>query len=513
MAHRDDFPIAKTQNLGTSQLAAEPGLGKESNTPSVEEVAAWQRVVMRMRKDVGDVVWSNWIKPLVLLMIDQGVLHLQTQNQLTRDRAATQYADRLRLMACAEGLSVRSVMINLASARAKAAISAVHLNSHPDENAHYGHDAYPLHDAPRLSQMQSGQNSPFLSEAGFARQTETSHGLDQRFTFDRFVVGKPNELAFAASRNVAESPNGKYNPLFLYGGVGLGKTHLMHAIAWDIHQRYPDRKVMYLSAERFMYRFIQALRQRDTMAFKEQFRSADVLMIDDVQFICGKESTQEEFFHTFNALVDEGKQVILSADKSPSDLPDMEERLRSRLGWGMVADIHPANYELRLGILQSHDEKAIVKVPNKVLEFIALRVTSNIRELEGAYKRIHAQAELVGRDITVEMAKDVLKDLLRASSRRTTLEDIQKKVAGHFSIRLSDMSSNRRTQTIARPRQIAMYLSKMLTTKSYPEIGNSFGGRDHTTVMHAVKRVEELMARDQEFADDVELLRTMLAEH
>ncbi len=513
MAHRDDFPFAETQTLGNSQPASGSELRDASAMPSAEEVAAWQRVVMRMRKDVGEVVWSNWIRPLELLAIDQGVLQLQTHNQLTRDRAATQYADRLRLMACAEGLSVRSVAISLATNKATASLSSLSETA-PNGASHASASAaYPLTEAPRLSQMNAGHQAPYIAEAGFARQTDNSHGLDQRFTFDRFVVGKPNELAFAASRNVAESPNGKYNPLFLYGGVGLGKTHLMHAIAWDIHQRYPDRKVMYLSAERFMYRFIQALRQRDTMAFKEQFRSADVLMIDDVQFICGKESTQEEFFHTFNALVDEGKQVVLSADKSPSDLPDMEERLRSRLGWGMVADIHPANYELRLGILQSHDEKAAVKVPDKVLEFIALRVTSNIRELEGAYKRIHAQAELVGRDITVEMAKDVLKDLLRASSRRTTLEDIQKKVAGHFSIRLSDMSSNRRTQTIARPRQIAMYLSKMLTTKSYPEIGNSFGGRDHTTVMHAVKRVEELMARDQEFADDVELLRTMLAEH
>ena len=360
-------------------------------------------------------------------------------------------------------------------------------------------------DAPRITKMQeAGKQTSAIS---------STHGLDARFTFANFIVDKPNQLAFAAASRVVESATAAFNPLFLYSGVGLGKTHLMHAIAWEINARQPERKVMYLSAEKFMYRFIQALRHRDTMAFKEQFRSVDVLMIDDVQFISGKDSTQEEFFHTFNALVDEGKQVILSADKSPTDLSGMEERLRSRLGWGMVADIHATTYELRYSILISKRESVSVNVPDAVLEFLAHKITSNIRELEGAFNRIAAHASLVGRSITVEMARETLADLIRASSRRVTIDDIQKQVSKHFSIRISDMFSARRARSIARPRQIAMYLAKNLTTSSYPEIGRKFGGRDHTTIMHAVKKVEELITHDSEFSDDVELLRSLLSDN
>ncbi|HUA51488.1 MAG TPA: chromosomal replication initiator protein DnaA, partial [Candidatus Sulfotelmatobacter sp.] len=299
-------------------------------------------------------------------------------------------------------------------------------------------------------------------------------------------------------------------PLFLYGGVGLGKTHLMHAIAWEIRTRDPKRRVIYLSAEKFMYQFIRALRFRDTVAFKEQFRSVDVLMIDDVQFISGKDSTQEEFFHTFNALVDQNRQVVISADKSPSDLEGLEERLRSRLGWGLVADIHPTTYELRLGILQSKAEQLQAQIPQKVMEFLAHKIQSNVRELEGALNRIVAHATLVGRDITLESTQEVLHDLLRANDRRVTIEEIQKRVAEHYTIRIADMSSARRARAVARPRQVAMYLAKVLTSRSLPEIGRKFGGRDHTTVMHAVRKIEELKAADPALAEDVELLRRML---
>jgi len=298
--------------------------------------------------------------------------------------------------------------------------------------------------------------------------------------------------------------------LFLYGGVGLGKTHLMHAIAWNIREVDPNRTVIYMSAEKFMYRFIRALREQNTVDFKEQFRNVDVLMIDDVQFISGKDSTQEEFFHTFNALVDQGRQIVISADKSPSDLEGMEERLKSRLNCGLVADIHATNYELRLGILQTKAERIGVDVPAKVMEFLAHKITSNVRELEGALNRVAAHASLVGRDITLESVQDVLHDLIRAHDRRVTIEEIQKKVAAHFNIRTSDMHSARRARSVARPRQVAMYLAKQLTSRSLPEIGRKFGGRDHTTVMHAVKKVEELRERDATFAEDVELLRRML---
>jgi chromosomal replication initiator protein len=334
--------------------------------------------------------------------------------------------------------------------------------------------------------------------------------LDPRLTFENFVVGKSNELAHAAALRVAEADSVPFNPLFLYGGVGLGKTHLMNAIAWHIRTKKPAKKVIYLSAEKFMYQFIRAIRNKNTMSFKELFRSVDILMVDDVQFIIGKDSTQEEFFHTFNALADQNRQVVLSADKSPSDLEGLEERMRSRLGWGLVADIHPTTYELRLGILQSRAEQSGVAIPHKVLEFLAHRIASNVRELEGALTRITAHATLVGHPVTLESAQELLRDLLRANDRRVTIEEIQKRVAEHFNIKLADMQSPRRARQVARPRQIAMFLAKQLTTRSLPEIGRKFGGRDHTTVMHAVKKVEELSTADSGFAEDVDLLRRML---
>jgi chromosomal replication initiator protein len=339
--------------------------------------------------------------------------------------------------------------------------------------------------------------------------------LDQRFKFDTFVVGKPNELAHAAARRVSEGEAVSFNPLFLYGGVGLGKTHLMHAIAWELQNRRPDLNVVYLSAEQFMYRFVQALRERKMMDFKQLFRSVDVLMVDDVQFIAGKDSTQEEFFHTFNALVDQNKQIIISADRAPGEIKDLEERIKSRLQCGLVVDLHPTDYELRLGILQSKVEQYSTQYPDvtldkNVLEFLALRISTNVRVLEGALTRLFAFASLVGRHITLEVTQDCLADILRASERKITVEEIQRKVSEHYNIRLSDMIGPKRLRTYARPRQIAMYLAKQMTSRSLPEIGRRFGGRDHTTVMHGVKRVEELKVQDGQIAEDLEMLRRAL---
>ena len=450
-------------------------------------VQCWGRVTQRMRHDIGDAAWRNWIKPLRVNRLEAGTLTLETDSTLTRERVNSQYADRLRVISAAEFKAVASgvqhVEVRVSNGLARR-INRPH----------------------RMS-----ENKPVETKLGKDKSYDLSAGLDPRYTFANFVVGKPNELAFAVARRTAESEKVAFNPLFLYGGVGLGKTHLMHAIAWQIRQQNPSRKVMYLSAEKFMNRFVQALRFRDTISFKEQFRSVDVLMIDDVQFISGKESTQEEFFHTFNALVEDGRQVIVSADKSPTDLEGMEERLRSRLGWGMVADIHPADYELRLGILQSKAEHAQVEISDKVLEFMAHRIVSNVRELEGALNRILAHAMLIGREITIESTADLLADLLRASSRQISVDVIQKRVAAHYGVRVSEMFSARRARNIARPRQIAMYLAKNLTSLSYPEIGRQFGGRDHTTVMHAVKTVENLMKSDAQLNEDVELVKSILA--
>ena len=339
--------------------------------------------------------------------------------------------------------------------------------------------------------------------------------LDGRCTFDNFVVGKPNELAHAAARRVAEGGPVAFNPLFLYGGVGLGKTHLMHAIAWEVRQNNPEARVLYLSAEQFMYRFVSALRFKEMHGFKEMFRSVDMLMVDDVQFISGKDSTQEEFFHTFNALIDQQKQIVISADRAPGEIDGLEERIRSRLQWGLVVDLHPTDYELRLGILQAKAEAQLEQNPGVsigagVMEFLAHRISSNVRVLEGALNRLFAYASLVGREINLDMTQECLADILRASERKVTIDEIIRKVADHYNLRMSDLLSARRARQVARPRQVAMYLAKTLTSRSLPDIGRRFGGRDHTTVIHAVRKIEELRVTDSQIAEDVELLRRML---
>ncbi|MBM3477884.1 MAG: chromosomal replication initiator protein DnaA [Alphaproteobacteria bacterium] len=458
--------------------------------PSVE--GQWARVRAKLRKELGDTAYRSWIRPLTLLGLENGEARLGATTRFVRDWVRSHHADLIRTIWASENREVVAVDIAVQAATTVARSEDLARAEPP---------------RPAMQLLRSAE--PVAAAAPDAPE-EFGAALDARFTFDTWVVGKSNEFATAAARRVAEDTKASINPLFLYGGVGLGKTHLMTAIAWHIRRRHPQRRVMYLSAEKFMFQFIRAMRSKDTMSFKEQFRSVDVLMIDDVQFIAGKDATQEEFFHTFNALVGQNKQIVLSADKSPSDLEGVEERVKSRLGWGLVADIHPTTYELRLGILQAKAERAGVAVPLKVLEFLAHKITQNIRELEGALNRITAHATLIGRPITIDSSQEVLHDLIRANDRRVTIEEIQKRVAEHFAIRLADMHSPRRARAVARPRQVAMYLSKQLTSRSLPEIGRKFGGRDHTTVMHAVRKIEELRASDHGFAEDIDLLRRML---
>jgi len=453
----------------------------------------WARVRGRLRAEVGDAAFRSWLKPLTLVGAKNGVARMSVPTRFMRDWVVSNYAERIRILWQDEDVGIERVEIVV----------------QPPPRPAPKPDCAPKAAESRAPRQPVGAPAVARSEADNSYR-DLSAPLDRRFTFEDFVVGKPNELAYAAARRVAEAGSVPFNPLFLYGPVGLGKTHLMHAIAWEIGARYPKRRIIYLSAEKFMYQFVRALRTKDTVAFKDQFRSVDVLMIDDVQFIGGREATQEEFFHTFNALVDQNRQVVISADKSPSDLEGVEERMRSRLGWGLVADIHPTTYELRLGILQAKAEKTEPEIPAKVLEFLAHKITSNVRELEGALNRIVANATLVGRPITLESSQELLHDLLRANDRRVTIEEIQKRVSEHFNVRVTDMHSARRARAVARPRQVAMYLSKQLTARSLPEIGRKFGGRDHTTVMHAVRKIEELKSTDPGFAEDIELLRRML---
>jgi len=478
-------------------------------SPSAESAATasrqWDRVRSRLRAEFGNAAYKSWLQPISLSEVSSGKVTMQVPTRFMREWVMSRYADRIRALWRGEDSSISSIHIAVSSGDAPPAAPsgdappAAPLSEALDRQTIVTPppDDTPL-PAPHTAADPTGEPS-FIST------------LDPRFSFDHFVVGKSNEFAHAAARRVAEGAKVQFNPLFIYGGVGLGKTHLMHAIAWHIRVSDPSRRVIYLSAEKFMYQFIRALRFQNTMAFKELFRSVDVLMIDDIQFIGGKNSTQEEFFHTFNALIDHNRQVVITGDRSPSDLDSMEERMRSRLGWGLVADIHPTDYELRLGILQSKAEQIDgVEVPPRVLEFLAHKITSSVRELEGALNRVVAHATLVGREVTLEATQEILQDVLRAHDRRITIEEIQKRVAAHFNIRLGDMHSARRARNVARPRQVAMYLAKQLTSRSLPEIGRKFGGRDHTTVMHGVKRVEQLRETDAAFAEDIDLLRRMI---
>ena len=462
-------------------LGVNPRLDMELKFMGIE---IWPIIKLALRKTVGEAAFTNWINPLELRSLDKSKASFVAPTKFIGDWVDRNYGDSIKFEFAKQGLDVDRLSFTVDIHSKKVQSEKPAINSNKDN-------------------MKTG--SADLPGAS----------LDPRYTFDNFVVGKPNELAHAAARRVAEGGDVSFNPLFLHGGVGLGKTHLMHAIAWEIKKRDPNAKVLYLSAEQFMYRFVQALRFKDTISFKEMFRSVDVLMVDDVQFIAGKSSTQEEFFHTFNALIDQNKQVIISGDRAPVDMEQLEDRIKSRLQWGLVVDVHPTDYELRLGILQSKQEtqsryNSTVEVSPGVLEFMAQRISSNVRVLEGALTRLYAFGSLVGRPVTLEMAQESLSDILRASDRKVTIDEIIRKVTDHYGVNLTDMLSARRTRSIARPRQVAMYLSKKLTSKSLPEIGRRFGKRDHTTVIHAVKKIEELQSVDNQIAKDIEVLRRVL---
>jgi chromosomal replication initiator protein len=461
------------------------------HTASVDINGLWGHILADLAHNVGAGCCHSWFEKVSPISIANGFLLMRTHQRIVKDRLLTQY-NQILLSTCQKYIpEVVSIDIMIDSEKL--------------DGSSKSKDDLTLPNQPEvLSRSIHGKETSPL------RDQESENYLDPRFTFENFVIGKPNEFACAAAIRVAESDFVQFNPLFLYGGVGLGKTHLMHAIAWKIFKNNPARRVVYMTAEKFMYQFIRAIRYHDTMAFKEQFRSVDILMIDDFQFIGGKETTQEEFFHTFNALVDNNRQIIISADKSPSDLDNIGERLKSRLGWGLVADIHPTTYELRLGILQSKAEALDLKIGKDVLDFLATKISSNIRELEGALNRIMAHAYLVGRDITLESTQEVLKDILRSNERFISIEDIQQRVSEFFCIKMSDLLSSRRARSLARPRQVAMYLSKELTEKSLPEIGRKFGGRDHTTVIYAVKKVMELCEQNAEFAHDLDTLKSSI---
>ena len=450
----------------------------------------WEQISDDLRKTIGEPHHKTWIAPLRFDGVSGSVARFHVPTQFMGTWIERNYADAIRRGLVAAGADVTRVVF------------AVHKDSAAPDDP--GADSRPDTRPPAAARATTHNESGFQSAP-----------LDGRFNFDNFVVGKPNALAHAAARRVAEAGPVTFNPLFLYGGVGLGKTHLMHAIAWELQGSQPELRVLYLSAEQFMYRFVQALRDKQIMDFKSLFRSVDVLMVDDVQFIAGKEGTQEEFFHTFNALVDQNRQIVISADRAPGEIKDLEDRIRSRLQCGLVVDLHPTDYELRLGILQQKAEQYADSYGPQtilpgVLEFLAHRITTNVRVLEGALTRLFAFASLVGREISMDLVNECLSDILRSSEQRVTVEEILRKVAEHYNVRLSDIVGPKRVRIIARPRQVAMYLAKELTSRSLPEIGRRFGGRDHTTIMHGVRKIEDLQTSDPQMREDLDLLRRLL---
>ena len=484
-------------------------------------VELWQQCVELLRDELPAQQFNTWIRPLQVESAGDE-LRVYAPNRFVLDWVNEKYMVRLlellaeRANGLAPALSLligskRSPAPRMAAPTPSPSINSAPVASAPAAVA----DESPSSDPLIVAAPQPAASRPVERTVQVEGALKHTSYLNRTFTFENFVEGKSNQMARAAAWQVADNLKHGYNPLFLYGGVGLGKTHLMHAIAREIQTRQPEARVLYLSAEQFMYRFVQALRERTVMDFKELFRTVSVLMVDDVQFIAGKDSTQEEFFHTFNTLVDQGKQIVISADRAPGEIKDLEERIKSRLQCGLVVDLHPTDYELRLGILQSKTDAFRMQYPGLqiapgVLEFLAHRITSNVRVLEGALQRLFAFASLMGREITLDMTQECLADILRANDRKVSIEEIQRKVAEHYNIRLSDMIGPKRVRTVARPRQIAMYLAKQMTSRSLPEIGRRFGGRDHTTIMHGVKKIEELRDADHSLAEDIDLLRRLL---
>ena len=456
----------------------------------------WGRVRVELRKAVGENNFTAWIDPILFDRLDDRTARFHVPTNFFGSWVSQNFREVILRHLNSAGIGVDRVEFSVGPADGARADNS---NAAPAPAAF------------------AAPSTPRLHSAAVKTGTDDLPGatLNPGYTFENFIVGKPNELAHAAARRVAEGRDVTFNPLFLYGGVGLGKTHLMHAIAWELRTRFPQARILYLSAEQFMYRFVRALREQDTMTFKQIFRSVDVLMVDDVQFIAGKTSTQEEFFHTFNALVEEGKQIIISGDRAPVDMEELDTRIASRLQCGLVVDLHPTDYELRLGVLQHKAEQALarnpqIKLSEGVLEFMALRISTNIRVVEGALTRLFAFADLVRREVTIEMVQDCLSDILRSTDRKVTLDQIIKSTCEYYNIRQADITGSSRARAVARPRQMAMFLSKTLTSRSYPEIARKLGGRDHTTVLYGVRKIEELMAVDSQIAEDAEILRRML---
>lgn len=439
----------------------------------------WEQCISHLENELSEQQFNTWILPLQVEM-DNNILQLLAPNRFVMDWVKKNFLDQ-----------IRDIVLHLDDS--KSIDVNIGIGSHNRSNP--------------VDRPVSQQQNPAIEN----KTNSYPSGLNESQTFENYVEGKSNQLARAASIQVSNHPGSDYNPLYIYGGVGLGKTHLMQAAGNQIRQLKPDSNVVYVNCERFVSDMVKALQHSKINEFKNFYRNVDALLIDDIQFLADKNRSQEEFFHTFNSLYEAKAQMIITCDRFPKEIDGLDDRIRSRLGWGLAVDIKPPDLETRVAILHSKAEAAQVLIPEEVAFFIANKFKSNIRELEGALKRVIAHARFTGEAITQDFTRQALRDLLAVQERNVSIENIQKTVANYFKISVSDLLSSRRTRSITRPRQIAMALSKHLTRHSLPEIGNAFGGRDHTTVLHACRKVEELKQQDLRFNEDYENLSLMLS--
>ncbi len=444
----------------------------------------WDDTLTHLELNLSPQHFSTWIKPLKLVKIEQDMVYLEVPNRFVLDWVKENYSKLIQKI-----LSELSAV----TYRLQFTIDSKIKDSIPQKTA------------------TTETTSPTIVKQKLIKNSHSADiNLNRKYTFDEFVAGSSNQFAYAAAMAVANNPATTYNPLFIYGGVGLGKTHLVNAIGNAILKKSPQMRICYYTSEKFMNELINSLRYNRMDEFRNKFRSMDVILIDDIQFIAGKERTQEEFFHTFNALYESHKQIIVTSDKFPKDIPGLEERLRSRFEWGLIADIQPPDVETKLAILKMKAEHNSIKIPEDVALFLANSICNNVRELEGYLIRIGAYASLTSVPVSLEMARDVLKDILVERNRELSVEEILKRVSIHFNMKISDMKSAKRLKAVVLPRQIAMYLSRQLTSCSYPEIGDRFGGKDHSTIIHAIRKIEKLMKEDFQLRTTIENLRKEL---
>ncbi len=445
----------------------------------------WEDTLTHLELNLSSQHFSTWIKPLKLVKIEQDMVYLEVPNRFVLDWVKDNYSKL-----------IQKILEELSAVNYRLQFSVT-------GQARDG--------LPRPGEKTENPNPPVNSQKKAVNNIHSADiNLNRKYSFEEFVSGSSNQFAYAAAMAVANNPATTYNPLFIYGGVGLGKTHLVNAIGNAILNKSPQMRICYYTSEKFMNELINSLRYNRMDEFRNKFRSMDVLLIDDIQFIAGKERTQEEFFHTFNALYESHKQIIVTSDKFPKDIPGLEERLRSRFEWGLIADIQPPDVETKLAILKMKAEQNSIKLPEEVSSFLANSVCSNVRELEGYLIRIGAYASLTSTPVSIEMARDVLKDILVERNKELTVEEILKRVSSHFNIKISDIKSPKRLKAVVLPRQIAMYLSRQLTSSSYPEIGERFGGKDHSTIIHAIRKIEKLIEEDFQLSSTIENLKKEL---